>query len=142
MTSGRMRVPARIAQLHVASAFVEQSAAGAGMDAHAVQHVLLALEEAFINIANYAYAGADGEVEIACLEQTGRFVLTLTDSGPPFDALARAVPDLSAPLASRTAGGMGIHLIRAVTDEAAYARVDGKNVLRLVFKKAGADRPS
>ena len=36
------------------------------------------------------------------------------------------------PLEQRQLGGLGIHLVRSLTDEATYLRQDGRNVIRLV----------
>jgi anti-sigma regulatory factor (Ser/Thr protein kinase) len=37
----------------------------------------------------------------------------------------------------RPVGGLGIHFIKSLMDEVAYARVDGKNQLRLRKKLPG-----
>jgi len=54
------------------------------------------------------------------------------DDGKPFDPLQAPPPDLSLPLERRPIGGLGIHLIRNLMDEVSYARVGGRNVLKMV----------
>ena len=61
-----------------------------------------------------------------------RLVLTFSDDGVPFDPIAAKTPDTSAPLEQREIGGLGIHLVRNLIDEASYERKLGRNVLTLV----------
>jgi len=55
-------------------------------------------------------------------------VMTTRDDGVAFDPLA-AAPDLDAGLDDRKLGGLGIHLIREMTDAQRYRREGGWNVL-------------
>jgi anti-sigma regulatory factor (Ser/Thr protein kinase) len=56
----------------------------------------------------------------------------VSDDGVSFNPLAVAPPDTTSPLEQRQLGGLGIHLVRSLTDEATYLRQDGRNVIRLV----------
>ncbi len=55
----------------------------------------------------------------------------IVDSGIPFDVLSVPPPDLDAPVMERPTGGLGIHLIKRLTDSAAYRREGGRNILEL-----------
>jgi serine/threonine-protein kinase RsbW len=55
--------------------------------------------------------------------------LTFEDDGPAFDPLTAAAPNLEAPLEEREVGGLGIHLLREMTQDARYERADGINRL-------------
>ena len=67
-------------------------------------------------------------------EPRGRVQLDFHDDDEPFNPLAEAPsPDLSSDALERTPGGLGIHLIRTFTAEAAYRREDGRNILSLVL---------
>ena len=55
----------------------------------------------------------------------------VTDPGRAFNPLDVAAPDLTAPLAERSLGGLGIHLVRSLMDSVEYRRENGKNVLTL-----------
>ena len=46
--------------------------------------------------------------------------------------LAQPTPDLDAPVEERPIGGLGLTLVRALVEEARYAREGPVNVLRLV----------
>jgi anti-sigma regulatory factor (Ser/Thr protein kinase) len=61
----------------------------------------------------------------------------MSDSGVPFNPLQQKEADLDVPLKERQIGGLGIHLIKEIMDEVEYARVQGKNVLRMRKKVSG-----
>lgn len=88
------------------------------------------------NIAKYAFApGGQPAVELWYSFTDAAAVLEFRDEGPPFDPLAQPPPDLDAPLEQRTAGGLGLTLMRALVDEARYVRDGPANVLRLVKRR-------
>ena len=93
----------------------------------------LAIEEIFVNIANYAYTPRDGEAEIRCevLESPLRVVIRILDSGTPFDPLAREDADTSEEALMGREGGLGILLVKNTMDDVQYAYEDGKNILTI-----------
>ena len=117
--------------------FVITSARGAGFTDKRVQEIELAVEEALVNIINYAYPDQDnGDVDIKCgLEDQERLVIEIRDSGVPFDVGAQSDPDLKANIAERKIGGLGIFLIRKMADEMRYKREGEQNVLTLIILK-------
>lgn len=92
----------------------------------------LALEEAVVNVINYAYPpDEEGEVQISA-DSDGREVrFTIVDSGFPFDPTAVLEPDTTLDAQNRPIGGLGILLSRRLMDSISYSRQDGKNVLSL-----------
>ena len=97
-------------------------------------HLLIAADEVFSNIAAYAYPGGEGTVEVLIEEDVEETELRLifSDRGIPFDPLAAAPPDTAAPPAERRIGGLGIHVVRKLMDRVDYRRTgDGRNVLTL-----------
>jgi len=100
------------------------------------QHdVELVAEEWLTNVvrAGGSHPAGDVSVELT-LQRDARIALTFRDFGPAFNPLAADAPDLDAPIDDRPIGGLGIHLVREVTDDCEYARVDDCNVLRVRFK--------
>ena len=101
--------------------------------------IKLALEEAVVNVMNYAYSkDTKGDVHIeACADQsTLRFVIR--DHGQPFDPTSVPEADTSQPAEERPIGGLGVHIIRQYMDTVHYERTDGENVFTIAkqFKKA------
>ena len=120
--------------------FVVTSARDAGFPPKRVQEMELAVEEALVNIINYAYPDQEnGDVEVTCgLDDQGRFLIEIRDKGIPFDAESQSDPDLNANIAERKVGGLGIFLIRKMADEMRYQREGEENVLTLVIRKPEA----
>jgi serine/threonine-protein kinase RsbW len=53
------------------------------------------------------------------------------DRGVPFNPLDAPEANVAAPLAERTPGGLGIHLVRRIMSEVRYCRADGENQLTM-----------
>ena len=97
-------------------------------------HLLIAADEVFSNIAAYAYPDGGGSVEVRLVKNADgtELAMTFSDRGIPFDPLAVKPPDTAAPPADRRIGGLGIHIVRHLMDGVVYRRTDdGRNVLTL-----------
>lgn len=115
------------------TAFVEEACQAVGCTDKQINQINLAVEEAVVNVMNYAYpAGEHGDVTIEAQadEHTVRFVIT--DDGVPFDPTASNDVDVTLSAEDRPIGGLGIHLVRKMMDSINYNRVDGKNILTLI----------
>lgn len=127
--------PADNAVLHEASAFVEEALEGAGFSMQAILQINIAVEEIFVNIANYAYGEGKGQVRLGIDTEGEMAEIRFTDWGVPFDPTARPDPDITLSAEERTIGGLGIFMVRQYMDEVSYLRRDGKNILTLRRKK-------
>ena len=118
--------------------FVVTSAKDAGLPAKRVQEVELAVEEALVNIINYAYPEQDkGDMEVKCgLDDQGRLLIEIRDRGVPFDVSSYSEPDLNANISEREIGGLGIFLIRKMADKVHYMRDGEENVLTLIITRS------
>ncbi len=97
------------------------------------KQLFIVIDEVFANIAGYAYAGGEGSVTVR-LEAEAEpraAALTFLDSGVPFDPLTKEAPDTSLKARERKIGGLGIFMVRKLTDEVSYAYADGKNTLTI-----------
>ncbi|MDW5441222.1 ATP-binding protein [Polaromonas sp. SM01] len=100
------------------------------IDASSCHDLQLIVEEACVNVMHHAYpAGQAGplslEVRVVHQAHQGgprRIVLTLEDQGRPFDPLLVAPVDASAAVEARALGGLGVHLIRQLSDRQHYQR--------------------
>jgi serine/threonine-protein kinase RsbW len=95
--------------------------------------VLVILDELFSNIVRHGYDANEpsGTVEIVLALEDRKLRIELIDDGRPFDPLGAAPPNLDLPPAQRPVGGLGIHIIRNLVDEAHYARKGRYNCLTL-----------
>ncbi len=88
----------------------------------------LVLEEVLTNILKYAYEDSDEHVirvELALERQSLR--ITVEDDGRAFDPRSVTPPRMSEPMSARQPGGLGIHLIRNLSDSTEYVRGDNLN---------------
>ena len=103
-----------------------------GFDMGTTFKLNLAIEEAVVNVMNYAYpAGTKGDVDIDAEADDEQLKFVISDSGTPFDPTQKGEVDTTLSAEERGIGGLGIHLIRQIMDSINYERVDGKNVLTL-----------
>lgn len=112
--------------------FVDGISEELGFDMSTTMKLNLAIEEAVVNIINYAYpAGTKGFVNIDASSNDMRLKFVITDEGTPFDPTTRKEVDTTLPVEERPIGGLGILLVRKLMDSINYERIDGKNVLTL-----------
>jgi len=135
----RMRVPADAAGLKAAADFVAGFAARHDLGPAERARLQILVEELLTNLVKYGFApeAARGEAEIALRLQGDRVTLEFTDDGMPFDPVAAPAPDLDLPAEARPVGGLGLHLVRSLVEQARYERVDGRNRTTLV-RRLGA----
>jgi len=94
----------------------------------------LALEETFINIISYAYCDEQAhdihvEISHSCNADTGTINIAFIDTGRAFNPLTDA--DKFCADDEHCDGGMGIHLIKSLTDAQVYKRTKQTNVFTL-----------
>ena len=95
----------------------------------------LALEEAVVNVMNYAYPeGTIGDILIEAATTETQLVFTIKDSGTPFDPTQVEDPDTTLSIEDRPIGGLGIFLVKQLMDSVTYNYTDGFNILTLKKK--------
>lgn len=129
MTAQRT-VPADASQLAALNQFLREFWTTAGLEPARLRSFELALEEIFLNIAMYgSRPGNARRVEVSLSLDTEAVTMTVEDDGPQFDPLSLPPPDVTASLADRRVGGLGVHLVQQVMDTVSYARIAGRNRL-------------
>ena len=94
----------------------------------------LIFEESVINVMNYAYAkDVAGVIEISLKADSEWISISLTDSGMAFNPLQKDY-NHKAEFEERENGGMGILLIKELTDKIYYSYTDGYNRLEMWVK--------
>jgi serine/threonine-protein kinase RsbW len=106
--------------------FVEEVSCDLGLDDRLARDLLLAVDEACINVMRHAYDGRGGDVEVTIELADDGVRAVIRDWGVAFDPLSVPVPDVSAPLSERTPGGLGLFLMRNVMDRVEF-QFDGDN---------------
>lgn len=140
MTFDTLKCTALLENLNQVTEFIEEAADHFGLETKKKFGLLVAAEEAFVNVCHYAYPDTTGEVTISCGNDNEAFVLEIADSGAPFDVLSLPDPDITADIMDRQIGGLGVYFIRTLTDLVSYRREEGQNILQMVLYKAGEPR--
>jgi anti-sigma regulatory factor (Ser/Thr protein kinase) len=70
-------------------------------------------------------------VEVSLHRAAESVTMTIEDDGSEFDPLSLPPPDVTASLGNRPVGGLGVFLVRKMMDTVSYARIAGRNQLRM-----------
>lgn len=129
-------VKAEMTNLDSLIEFVQSEAVNVGFSGIKLNHILLACEEVLVNIISYAYQGSDeiGKMEVGCheLEDKRGLLITISDSGMPFNPMEKLTPtDIGLAVEDRTIGGLGIHMVKKTMDELSFRRENGDNILSM-----------
>lgn len=126
-------IEADLSNLQPVLDFVEKHISAAGCPVKAAMQITVAVEEIFVNIANYAYAPNKGRarVRVEISEEPITVTITFIDKGVPYDPLKRQDPDVTLPAVDREIGGLGVFLVKKTMDEVTYEYKDGQNILKL-----------
>ena len=119
-------------QVKELNAFVKQVMAQLDVEPSLAKKLRLAVEEAVVNVMDYAYPpGTTGDIIIHVTSDGEALNFVITDSGVAFDPTVQDKADTTLSAEDRPIGGLGILLVREMMDTINYERTDGKNVLLL-----------
>lgn len=113
--------------------FIERHLDNIGCLPKVQMQISVAVEEIFVNIANYAYAPETGKVSVRVeiTEAPLSVSITFMDGGKPFNPTKKAEPDITLSAEDRQIGGLGIFMTKKIMDDVVYEYIDGKNILTL-----------
>ena len=97
----------------------------------------VAVEEIFVNIAQYAYRPKQGEIMVRCevvCENVPTAVISFMDWGKAFNPLEKEESDVTLSAEERQIGGLGIFMVKKLMDEVAYRYEEHKNIFT-IWKK-------
>lgn len=116
-------------------AFVESELEKACCPMKTALSLTVAIEEIFVNVAHYAYpSGGTATLAIEHDRDKNELLFRMTDSGVPFNPLAKPDPDVTLPAEKRKIGGLGIFMMKKTMDEVFYANENGENILTMIKK--------
>ena len=115
--------------------FIDTVAEEIGLDMSLTMSLNLAIEEAVVNVMEYAYPeGEQGNVDIEVIADDKWLTFIISDNGIPFDPTTQEDADTTLSADERPIGGLGIFLVRQLMDSINYQRENGKNILTLSKK--------
>ena len=127
----RIVVPAKTDYLDQVTAFVDERLEARGCPMSAQMQIELAVEEIFVNIANYAYGDSIGKAKISIENNNREITIVFTDSGTPYNPLEKEDPDITLSAEERQIGGLGIFLTKKNMDSVSYEYKDNQNVFTM-----------
>jgi len=104
------------------------------LDIEIQSQINIIIDEIFSNIAYYAYTTTKGTVTIQVeLEQDIKRAINIKfiDNGKPYNMLLAETPDVTLSVEAREIGGLGIFLVKQMSDEIYYEYKDGCNILKV-----------
>ena len=92
--------------------------------------VNIAFDEIYSNIVNYSNADiAEMKYEIV----GGKLILTFSDNGTPYNPLETKEPDVTLSAEDRKIGGLGIFMVKKMTESMEYKYENERNILSIVI---------
>ena len=128
-----LTLEAKVDSLPQVLAFVDEYLESLDCSMKVQMQIDVAVEEIYVNVASYAYAPATGSVTITLeTSDAPRSVsITFTDSGVPYDPLAKEDPDVTLSADERKIGGLGIYMVKKTMDSMTYEYKNKQNVLKM-----------
>ena len=128
--------PAKVEALSDVLGFVDQMLENCGCPMKIQMAVCVAIEEIFVNVANYAYGDGEGDMTlgIGFDKESRAITFRMTDRGIPFDPLKKPDPDITLSAEDREIGGLGIFITKKTMDSITYAYENGENILTMIKK--------
>lgn len=96
-----------------------------------VAEINLVLEEVIANIIAHGDCSKPHPITVTLARDGQELTMTVSDEGPSFDPTICAAPDITLPLRERTAGGLGLHIVRTFCTCCSYTRQNDRNILQL-----------
>ena len=111
--------------------FLEEQFDEMGLGMKLVMKLMVVMEELFVNVAHYAYPDGKGDCKIEMNLDGDVLTIRITDSGIPFDPVAKSDPDVKAKAEDRSIGGLGIYIVKQTMTTMEYERKEDKNILTM-----------
>jgi serine/threonine-protein kinase RsbW len=106
-------------------------------DAEAIYAIEMVIEEIATNTIKYGFgnynfvSGSKGTIVFTATAAADRAELIIDDDGPPFNPTESPDPVVHRALEEMPVGGLGIHLVRELTDGFEYERTNHHNRVRV-----------
>lgn len=128
-----MQFDAKLSELDAMMTYFRSQISASGSEP---QKAELALEEILVNII---YHSGSSHVHIDCSQDNYQIMLTIKDTGAPFNPLEeRERPDIEAAIEDRDIGGLGIYFMKKLVDDITYQRSGNENILTIRKKLSAA----
>lgn len=123
------------------AARIDRFCEGRALPSQVAYAVNLAVDELLTNTITNGYHDDDPHrIEIVLREEADALVVIVVDDGVPFDPTQAQPPDSEGSLEEAAFEGLGLLLVRQMTDAVEYRRLQGCNIVTLTKRTdAGED---
>ena len=109
---------------------IESFCSEAGLPGSISQKLGIIFDDLLSNTISYGFDDdAEHEIQIHIEYVDGRVVVKVSDDGMPFNPFDQIGPDTTLSIEEREIGGLGILLVKEMTDSQAYQRLSNKNIV-------------
>ncbi len=130
-----LKVETRLEELQRIAAAVDDLAERESWPPGMAVRVNLVIEEFGINVMNYGYDEGVHTFDINLSYDDDLLTIEIIDGGKPFNPLEDAPePDTESPIEDRPIGGLGLFLVRTMTEDLQYRWEDSKNHSTMVMR--------
>lgn len=117
-----------VADLESVSRAMESIGAEHGVPQISLFQLQVAIDEIVSNVIKYAWSdGESHEIDIRITVRANGVEVEIIDDGQMFDPLAAPEPEKPLPGRRPRPGGLGVHMVKRLVDEFAYARNGERN---------------
>ena len=130
----KITIPADLSEMGRVTKFIGNFLTAVHCSNKARIQIWIAVDEIFSNIARHADPGGGDTVTVlvhAEPEDPKSIVITFMDDGDPFDPLSVPDPDVTLSARKRRTGGLGLFMVKRITDELSYEYRDEQNILTI-----------
>lgn len=129
-----LKLAAKLDNLNKVLAFIEETIEPVECPMKVKLQIDVAVEEIFVNIANYAYGDGEGYaiIKVELFDDPKRVSITFVDEGCPYDPLKKEDPDVTLSASERQIGGLGIFMVKKSMDDMIYEYKNNQNHLTIV----------
>ena len=129
-----LNIEAKVDNLSKVLSFIDEELDKSDCSIKAEMQINIAVEELFVNVAHYAYAPGTGDISISIdfTDDPAAAVITLTDTGIPYNPVLKKDPDIGLSAEEREVGGLGIYMVKKSMDLLTYEHKDGRNIVTII----------
>jgi PAS domain S-box-containing protein len=125
LTSRRENIPRIVSH-------IDKKMSERGFDREQIRELQVAVEEAYVNIANHGYKNEEGPIWVTFDSGNKFFKVTLEDEAARFDPTLFTKRVHGGDIQDHPVGGWGINLMRSLTDKMKYEYKNNRNRLVLI----------
>lgn len=96
------------------------------------KQICIIADEVLSNIVQYAYPLNEGVFFVKIKRKKNKIQMQFCDNGIPFNPLLKEASNINESYQNRSIGGLGIHIVKQLSNRIKYKRRKGKNIVTVI----------